>query len=316
MRELLPPRGIEAKPEEILITVGAQQGLALISDLMLGEHRHVGMENPGYLDAFQIFRDVNTTVSFINWMDGSMKSLVTGEFDALYVTPSHQHPTTKTMPFDARRQLLAAADRNDFVIIEDDFDSEIRYVGRPTPALKSMDQTGRVIYVGTFSKFVAPGLRLGFIVADREVIAALRLLRRHDIKHPSGLLQRGLALFIESGDYQRSLRTQRYLLKQKWETLITCLRRELPWALNDIPTGGISFWVQGKDDLDTSRLERLAINHGILIDAGSHFYFDSDAPRPNFRLGYNAIPLSRIDTGIHKLATLVQNLDEQSLDEQ
>ncbi len=204
-----------------------------------------------------------------------------------------------------RAAILRAAQTEDALIIEDDFDSEVRFKGRPTPSLKSLDRTGRVIYVGTFSKFVAPGLRLGFVVADAALIAALRERRRYLTKHPSGHLQRALGLFIESGEYHRALREHRRHLARKWEAVVEELEQRLPFALGPVPAGGLSVWVDGPEGFDGAATAELARQRGVLVDAGERFYL-ADPPRTQMRVGFNTIALDDIPQGIALLAEAVR----------
>lgn len=301
---LLPMRGIHATPEEILITAGAQQGLELVARTMLTTGRRVAMENPGYLDAYQIFALSGASIDFVDWTTQPVRRILDREPDLIYLTPSHQHPTTTTMPYATRRSLLDAAAARDIILIEDDFDSEMRYIGHPTQALKSLDADGRVVHIGTFSKFVAPGIRLGFVVADPALIAAMRAVRRHEVKHPSGLLQRALALYIECGDYQSALRDQRYHLHRKWRLLTERLQVEMPWAASCAPTGGVSFWITGPDHLDFDLIEQQARRRGVLFDAGSRFYFTPDPPRNQARLGITACSLDKIPAAVHILGQI------------
>jgi GntR family transcriptional regulator/MocR family aminotransferase len=165
-KHLLPARGIEATPDQILVTVGSQQGLDLVSRLLLGPGHRVAIEDPGYLDAKHIFaRSGADLVGFPVDERGMQLPESLAGISLVYVTPSHHHPTNVTLTRRRRERLLDLAARSSTVVVEDDYDSEFRYSGQPTPALKALDAGGDVIYLGTFSKFLAPGLR-GAISSD------------------------------------------------------------------------------------------------------------------------------------------------------
>ncbi|MEU2198790.1 PLP-dependent aminotransferase family protein [Isoptericola sp. NPDC019482] len=299
---LLPAKGIDAAPDEILVTSGSQQALSVLASALLDPGRSVGVENPGYVDAARIFhRSGARVVPFPTDRDGVVLP-PDPDVDLLYVTPSHHHPTNVTLSASRRDALLRAAAAQDMLVVEDDFDSEVRYVGSPTPTIKSGDAHGRVVYLGTFSKFLAPGLRVGFVVADPALIRALRDRRYYQTKHPGGHVQRALAVFLTSGDYHRQLRRHRVDLRAKWQTLGDALADEVPWALPERPTGGLSYWLTGPPGFDGTRAAALARERGVLVSPGELYHLTPDPPRRHLRVGFNAIPHARIVPGVHRLA--------------
>lgn len=306
-REILPPRGMQVSPGSVLITSGAQDALSLLARLLVGPRSIVGVENPGYVDAWHIFRNAGAQLRPFPVDPSGVKITKDGltDVDMLYLTPSHHHPTSVTTSYARRADLLRLAVSRDLLIIEDDFNSEVRFRGRPTPSLKSLDETGRVVYVGTFSKFVAPGIRLGFVVAAPPLISALRELRRYLTKHPSGHAQRALGLFIDSGGYHRALRQHRLLLSRKWEVLVTELGRSLPFPLPAAPAGGMGIWVTGPEEFDGTLTTELAARRGVLVDAGEPFFL-RDARRHHIRVGLTTIPLQRIPEGVRLLGEAVR----------
>ncbi|MBB4684076.1 MocR-like pyridoxine biosynthesis transcription factor PdxR [Amycolatopsis jiangsuensis] len=308
-RQLLPARGIEARPEEVLVTVGSQQGLDLLSRLLLAEGRTAGVENPGYLDARHIFLRAGARV---RGLPVDRAGMVVPEslagFDLVHVTPSHQHPTNVTLGIGRRRRLLERAAQAGTVLVEDDYDSEFRYQGTPTPALKALDSTGDVVYLGTFSKFLSPGLRLGYLVGPADLVAELRDLRRYSLRHPSGHLQRALALLIDSNEYHRALRRYRTKLMRKWEAVCAAVHEHLEWAPASYPPGGVSLWVTGPPELDCRALARDAESRGLLLERGDIFFLDDEPARNHFRLGFAAVSLRSIDAGVTLLGEVAADL--------
>jgi GntR family transcriptional regulator/MocR family aminotransferase len=304
-RYVLPSRGIEAGPDEVLLTLGSQHGLYLVAQALLAPGSVTAVEDPGYLDARHIFVRAGARVRPLP-VDGS--GVVPPDdlagTDLLYLTPSHHHPTNVTLSVGRRRTLLRQVAAGDTIIVEDDYDSEFRYRGSPSPALKALDDTGRVVYLGTFSKFLAPGLRLGFLVADRALVAELRDLRRYMLRHPPGHTQRAMALFISSGDYRRTVRRHRLHLRRKWETIAASANADFGWPVA-APPGGVSLWVTGPPNLDAPALARTALRHGIALDRGDVLFCAADPPRNHFRLGFGAIPHAAIAPGIRLLSTLI-----------
>ncbi|MDH3469194.1 MAG: PLP-dependent aminotransferase family protein [Gammaproteobacteria bacterium] len=303
---VLPRRGVWAGSDEILITLGAQHALYILAELLLNRHSMVGIENPGYVDARNILSINSATVKALAIDDNGL--IVGPELDpcdCLYVTPSHQSPTTVTMPLARREALLARANKADFVIIEDDYESETNYVDDPTPALKSMDGNGRVVYIGSLSKTLAPGLRMGYMVASRALIHEARALRRLMLRHPPSNNQHIVAHFLKRGHHDSLVRRLSHAYRDRWQVMGENLTRHLPNA-SRIPTfGGTSFWVTGPDDLDTRQLQSDALSHGIVLEPGDLFFMGDTPPRHFFRLGFSSIAVNRIAPGIARLAELI-----------
>ena len=184
-------------PEQILVTLGAQNALYLVAQLIVDSEKRVVIENPSYPDLRDILRKRTSNISELPVDDGGLvldEAVLKGS-DLVFITPSHQCPTTRTMPASRRRQLLGLASQHDLLIIEDDYEFEMNFLESATPALKSLDDEGRVIYVGSLSKSVFPGLRLGYLVAPESLIAEARALRHLMLRHPPGHAQRTLAYF-------------------------------------------------------------------------------------------------------------------------
>jgi len=303
---VLPSKGIRARPEQVLITAGVQQALSLLAGALLDPGRTVAVEDPGYVDAARIFHRSRARLELFPVDARGVRPDYRTDFDLIYVTPSHQHPTNTTLHASRRREMLAQAAAKDFLVIEDDFDSEIRFRGAPTAPLRAHDTSGRVIYLGTFSKFLAPALRLGYVVAEAPIIDELRERRYLSTKHPSGLDQRALALFITSGDFHRALRKHRTDLRRNWEAVTTALHEHLPWPLATVPSGGLSFWVTGPDDFDATAMAERARELGVLVIPGERYYLREPAPRSSFRLGFNSIRLAQVEPGIALLARAIR----------
>ncbi len=306
---VLPRRGVWAEPEEILITVGAQQALYLIAHLLLDGCTTVGIEDPGYPDARNIF--ASRTSAVLGLPVDAAGLVVDQRLDAcdyVFATPSHQSPTTVTMPLARRQALLARATAGDFVIVEDDYESETNYVGEPTPALKSLDHTGRVIYVGSLSKTLAPGLRLGYMVAPVEFIREARALRRLMLRHPPANNQRAVALFLARGHHDSLVRRLSHAYRDRWQVLGNALARYLPDSARVPSFGGTSYWVEGASALDARALAERARQRGILIEPGDVHFLSETPPHNCFRLGFGSIPVDRIEAGIRSLAELVRQL--------
>jgi GntR family transcriptional regulator/MocR family aminotransferase len=304
--KVLPLRGIWVTADQILVTIGAQHALYLLADLLIDAQTEVGIENPGYPDARHIFARRTTRLRPLPLDEQGMRvGDVLSGCQIIYATPSHQSPSTVTMPVDRRVELLRRSETDDFVIIEDDYETEVSFSGLPNPALKSLDRGNRVIYVGSLTKSLAPGLRLGYIVAPAALIAELRILRRLMIRHPTVFIERSFAHFLALGYYDAFNRRLATAYRERAELLAEALARDIPDARHAPVTGGSSFWIQGPDWLDARRLADEARAEHVLIEPGD-VHFAGDAPPLNyFRLGFSSIAPEQIPEGIRRLGIVV-----------
>ncbi|WP_262983131.1 aminotransferase-like domain-containing protein [Paracoccus mutanolyticus] len=193
------------------------------------------------------------------------------------------------MPLDRRRQLLARAAAEDFLIIEDDYDFEMSYLAPPAPALKSLDRAGRVIYIGSFSKALFPGLRIGYMVAPAPLIARARDLRAIMLRHPPAHLQRITAYFLAQGHYDAHIVRLRQALKARRQVLEEAISRTSLVIAGAAASGGSSVWIRGAPDVDSADLARRLRAESVLIEPGHVFFETPPEPCPFFRLGYCSI---------------------------
>lgn len=305
---LLPRRGVFPLREEILVTVGAQHAYYLLADALLDRRVRVGMEEPGHPHARNSF-----SLRAPHWVEVPVddQGLVVDAlpaFDYLFVTPSHQSPTTVTLGLDRRERLLAEAGRRDFIIIEDDYEAENLYAGEPMPALKSLDRDGRVIYIGSVSKSLSPVLRLGYIVAPRELIRELRAIRHAMVRHPSAFLQHAYALFLSLGHHESHARRVNAAMQERLAVAAQALRAHLPEFEFAPPQGGASIWVRAPDGIDTGELALIARGHGVLIEAGAIFFAHPPYPCPYFRMRLSSIAAEQIPDGVRALARALREL--------
>ena len=303
---ILPRRGVWAARDEILITMGAQQALYILADLLIEKGTRVGMENPGYPDARNIFELKSPELVPLEVDEnGAIPGKKLNSCEFVYLTPSHQSPTTVTMPLERREKILKQAVKHDFLVVEDDYESEINFVGDPTPALKSLDAGDRVIYVGSLSKTLAPGLRLGYMVAPRELIAEARALRRLMVRHPPANNQRIVALFRSMGHHDSLIHRLSQTYQNRWKIMGDALNKYLPESSRIPSFGGTSYWVEGHPDLDTRKLKEQARAEGILIESGDICFMQKHPPQNFIRLGFSSISAKQIEPGVRKLADLI-----------
>jgi GntR family transcriptional regulator/MocR family aminotransferase len=299
---LLPRRGIFANPDEIIITLGAQHALYMLATLLMGRGSQVAMENPGYPDARSIFSLAGAEIVPVPIdQSGLVVSAIPADCGFVFVTPMHHCPTMVPLTTERRHALLADAEARNQVIIEDGYDGQL-LDETPQQALKGLDRAGRVIHVGSMSKTLAPGLRLGYIVAPAELVSELRALRRLMLRHPPANNQRAVALFLSLGHHEALARKLSAAFTERRLRLLEAIDELLPEWRAPQGAGGTSVWLEGPRDSDTRVLAEAAAARSVLVEPGDIF-FESGRPPLNFlRLGISSIALQHIEPGIRELA--------------
>jgi GntR family transcriptional regulator / MocR family aminotransferase len=307
LRSILPRRGIAAREDEVLLTLGAQNGLWIAATLLLGQGRTALVENPGYTGLRGILSGQGAKVISVDVDAGGLPpDAIPRGVDVVFTTASHQCPTNATMPLDRRMALLAAAARDDFVIVEDDYEFEMSFLKPVSPALKSLDSEGRVIYAGSFSKSVFPGMRLGYLVGPAAFIREARALRLMMLRHPPGHIQRTVAYFLSLGHYDALINRMRAAYKRRRQIMADAIAEAGLEEAGQGGFGGSSFWMRAPAGVDTADLALRLRKDGVLIEAGAPF-FDPAAPRHNFyRLGYSSIAPAKIPEGIARIAKAIR----------
>ncbi|MDW4499026.1 PLP-dependent aminotransferase family protein [Sulfitobacter sp. D35] len=312
-RHTLPRRGITARPEQILITLGAQNALWLTAQIVLTQRRRAALEDPCYHALRDVLSQSRCHVTPVRVdQDGLPPAAIPPGTDVIFTTPSHQCPTTATMPVRRRQALLDRAREMDALIVEDDYEFEMSFLKSPSPALKSLDRDGRVIYVGSFSKSLFPGLRLGYLVGSEPFIREARALRASVLRHPPGHIQRTAAYFLSLGHYDALIRRTSSALHERRAIMETALDRHGLQIAGQGAYGGSSFWMRAPQGVDTELLARRLQDHGVLIEPGRAFFNGQDRPRNYYRLAYSSIPTDRIEPGLRLIAREIESFGNGS----
>ena len=229
IQRVLAKRGIVAHPEEVLVTVGGQQALYIALKLLLSPGETIGVEDPGYPDIINMAAIEGIRVKRLPVdRQGLILSSALSQCKCLFVTPSHQFPTTVTMPLERKLELLELTKSRSQFVIEDDYEADISFNMTPPPALKSLDVWGNVIYTGSLSKSLLPGLRIGYLVADREFIREARALRHHILRHPPVNNQRSVALFLQRGYFDRFVAKITTIYRRRCAVMYESLEHHFP----------------------------------------------------------------------------------------
>lgn len=302
-RHALPRRGILARPDEILVTVGAQNALWLAAQILLTQRRTAAYENPFYPGLREILNQTRCHLAPIEVDDeGLPPDLLPHETDVLFTTPSHQCPTAATMPLERRRALLDRARTDDFLIVEDDYEFEMSFLTAPSPALKSLDEDGRVIYVGSFSKSLFPGLRLGYLVGSAPFIQEARALRSTVLRHIPGHIQRTASYFLSRGHYDALVRRIRDAFHERRRVMDQAIRNHALTIAGTSRFGGSSFWMSTPPGVRVDDLMPRLKARSVLVEPGTPFFENPEQGQSFFRLAYSSIPATLIPDGLSILA--------------
>jgi GntR family transcriptional regulator/MocR family aminotransferase len=299
-------RGVRCDAEQVVIVSGSQQALDLIARLLIDPGEQVWIEDPGYMGARAAISGAGASVVSVP-VDGEGLDVAAGIARAshaamAYVTPSHQYPLGVTMSLTRRLALLEWARSAGAWIIEDDYDSEYRYAGRPLAALQGLDADGRVIYMGTFSKVMLPSLRLGYLVLPVDLIDAVIAARAVSDRHSPSVEQAALAEFIAGGHFERHIRRMRMLYADRQAALLGALHRRLDDALTVEPhRAGMHIVAMLPPESDDVALSALARERRVEAQPLTPYYH-RETPRPGFVLGYAAVPDRAIRAAVGRLA--------------
>jgi GntR family transcriptional regulator/MocR family aminotransferase len=310
-RQILPRRGILAGPQDVLVTMGAQNALWLSAQVLLNARRRATIEDPCYPALRTILTQSSCQLSTVSVdKDGLQPNDIPDGTDVVFTTPSHQCPTAATMPLERRKVLLQKAEDDDFIIVEDDYEFEMSFLKSPSPSLKSLDQNGRVIYVGSFSKSLFPGLRLGYLVGPAPFIRAARALRASVLRHPPGQMQRTVAYYLSLGHYDALVRRMSKAYQERRVVIDKAILDHGLSVAGKGTFGGSSIWMRAAPHINTHELSVHLRQKGVLIEPGAPFFDGANPPQNYFRIAYSSIPASRIADGIGHIAHALRSMGD------
>jgi GntR family transcriptional regulator / MocR family aminotransferase len=296
-------RGVQATAEDVLVTNGTQQAIDLVARVLLAPGDRVAVEDPCYGPPRRLLASLGARVAGVPVDDqGLVVDAIPPRTRLVYVTPSHQFPLGMPMSLPRRMALLAWAQRHDAAVVEDDYDSEFRYGGRPIQPLQTLDGGGRVVYVGSFSKTMLATLRLGFVVAPASLRDALRAAKFVTDWHTALPTQAALARFLQQGYFARHVRRMRAVYQARHQQIVDVLTDRFAGHLQVIPAAaGLHLAATA-----AAPAEELAAVLGRASAAGVALLplsmYGVDRPtRPGLVVGYGAIPTERLDEGLRRL---------------
>jgi 2-aminoadipate transaminase len=311
--ERLGRRGITCEAEDVVITTGSQQALDLLGRVLAGRGMEVLVESPSYVGALQAFSA--REVSFVacpgddrGLRVDALRERVGGGAALLYTVPTFQNPSGGTMALERRRELVACSRDIGLPLVEDDPYSELRYDGEPVPALRALSGGEDVVHLGTFSKVLSPGLRVGWVVAPRPVTERLVLAKQGADLHTDGLAQRAVVRFCRDNDLDAHVRTLRAAYRQRRDAMLAALADVMPagtaWTR---PEGGMFVWVTLPDGIQAGPLLAEAIERRVAFVPGSAFHVDGGGAS-SLRLNFTNSAPDRIRAGVARLAAALDRV--------
>ncbi|MGA2504676.1 MAG: PLP-dependent aminotransferase family protein [Anaerolineales bacterium] len=316
---ILASQGVQARPENILITAGSQQAITLVSQTLLNPGDVILVESPTYSIAMELFRILGFRIVGVP-VDGQgmqvellEKLLQQYHPRLIYTIPNFHNPTGTCLNSARRRQLIVLADLYNVPILEDDFVGDLRYEGRAQPSLKALDPGGHVIYISTFSKMLMPGLRVGFLVADGPIYSSLLSFKSHSDLATSTLIQRALEAYVTVGRYQTYLRRSCQVFRKRRDAMLLAVDRYLPAGVSyDPPQGGLFLWLRLPENLSSDELLPLACEEGVAFAPGDSFFPEGSRGQDWMRLNFVAQSAEEIDEGIKRLGKAIKRLRARS----
>ena len=293
--------GFQVSIDEIIITSGAQQALDLISRIFIEKNKPVYIEKPTFTGALRSFKlwnpllrgiDINETGPNLDELNKQILKWGSGIF---YVIPNFQNPSGVTHSLQNRELISEIANKNDILLLEDDPYGELRFEGKELPALRSFNSN--TIFLGSFSKTIAPGLRLGWAIASKPVIKKMIIAKQIADLHTSVLSQAIVLEYLKAGSFDEHLNLLRNKYQEKRDVMISALSNNFPEAKYKKPLGGLFLWCRLPDDIDIKIFQKEALKKGVAVISGSAFY-DGDEPSNFIRLNFSNASHENIKRGI------------------
>ena len=300
--------------DDCIIVSGGQQGIELTAKVLLNEGDTLLCETPSFIGALNAFRSYKANLVGIEMDDDginleALEAALKKEKNVklLYVIPTFQNPSGKTMSLEKRKALLALAKQYNFYIIEDSPYFELRYSGQPVPALKSLDTEGHVIYVGSYSKVLAPGIRVGYVIAEQSVISKIVVAKQVSDVHTNQFFMLLVAEYLKRHDINAHIRNISELYRVKRDSMHAAMKAHFSDAVTyTVPDGGLFLWAELKG-YDGFELCRRASEKKVAAVPGSAFCVDEKAKSGAFRLNFSLPSIENIERGIEILGGCIED---------
>lgn len=308
-------RGLHVTPEHILITKGAQMAIYLAAQLLLSKQDTVIAADPGYCGANEAFIQTSANLELVpvdaQGIDiGAVEEICKKKkVKLLYVIPHHHQPTTVTLSSERRMRLLELAMKYGFAIIEDDYDYDFHYASSPILPLASADYYGSVIYIGSFCKTIAPGIRIGFMIAPPNLISQATKLRRIIDRQGEHLLEEAMANLLKNGDITRHLKKANKLYHERRDVFCSLLTQQIGGHVSfKIPDGGFAIWMKYLNGIKPKDVAEKAAAMGLALSAGKDYYYDKKFESQHIRIGFASMNFKEMEQATEILGKAVNKL--------
>lgn len=299
---------VDSKLDNVLVTTGSEQALDLVGKAFVDPGDTVLVEQPTYLCALDVFRSYGANFASVEMDEDGMKMDALEEAlkanpntKLIYTVPNFQNPTGRTMTEERRKQLAELAEKYDVYVLEDNPYGEIRFAGQHVPAVKSFDKSGHVLYMSTFSKTLAPGFRLGWLVADKNVVNKLTVLKQSADLHTDNLAQFAVARFFADNDVDAHVKEISALYGKRKDLMLEGIKNYFPEGVKYTdPEGGMFLWVEVPGVDDTVELFKECLEHDVAFVPGDPFFAGEVQPGA-FRLNYSNMKEDQIEVGLKRL---------------
>ncbi|MEA3423937.1 MAG: PLP-dependent aminotransferase family protein [Bacillota bacterium] len=304
---------IETTPDEILVTSGSQQGLDFCGKVFLNPDDVVIVESPSYLGAINAFKAYQCKFVEVPTDDHGMIMseldrilAVTENVKFIYVIPDFQNPTGRTWPVDRRKEFIKIANKYDIPVVEDNPYGELRFEGEIPPSLKSFDDDGRVIFLGTFSKTFTPGLRMGWVNAREDILEKFILVKQSADLQTNSMTQRELSVFMDMYDFDAHIEKIKDAYRKRRDIMMKTMEETFPENVHwTYPEGGLFTWVVFPEHINARELMAEAIKKNVACVPGGSF-FPNGGHENAIRVNYSNMPEDKIVEGIKRLAEVVK----------
>ena len=299
---------VDSELDNVLVTTGSEQALDLVGKAFVDPGDTVLVEQPTYLCALDVFRSYGANFASVEMDEDGMKMDALEEAlkanpntKLIYTVPNFQNPTGRTMTEERRKQLAELAEKYDVYVLEDNPYGEIRFAGQHVPAVKSFDKSGHVLYMSTFSKTLAPGFRLGWLVADKNVVNKLTVLKQSADLHTDNLAQFAVAQFFADNDVDAHVKEISALYGKRKDLMLEGIKKYFPEGVKYTdPEGGMFLWVEVLGVDDTVELFKECLEHDVAFVPGDPFFAGEVQPGA-FRLNYSNMKEDQIEVGLKRL---------------
>ncbi len=312
VEHIAKPKGIEAAVENVIVTTGASQGIQLLADVFLNPGDVVLVESPTFLGVFSVFNKY-----FVKCVPVAMDEhgLIVEDLEAkikehnpkmLYTIPTFQNPTGRTLPVDRRQKVAELASQNNLIVLEDDPYCDLRYKGEVVPNIKMFDKTGHVVLLNSFAKIISPGLRVGTILAETEIIQKLAVAKQGADTHTANLSQEICAEFLNRGLLPGHLEKIKPMYEVRLNTMLSAIKKYFPEGTKYTePDGGLFVWVELPGEPDVLELfKKSASDYKVAFVPGIHFCKNPEDGIRHLRLNFSSSTPEQIEEGIKRLAEL------------